>query len=219
VVLFTFFQCPLERCWMVTFTLEKHAVKASLTLTFPRATRCFRRLSDTEREWVVLTVKLFALVAVPPGVVAVILPVVAVAGTVAVIDVAEFTTNVAVTALNFTEVAPVKFVPVIAIDLPTGPNVGVNDVMVGAGIVKLVALALSPAVVYTWIGPDVADAGTTAVTLVVLVVVGVTRLEVLKRTAVGAVVKVPLIVTVEPTNPLDGEKVGTPGHVPAAPVE
>ena len=55
--------------------------------------------------------------------------------------------------------------------------------------------------------------------LVVLVFVGVTRLEVLKRTPVGAVPKVPLIVTVEPTMPLEGEKVGTPGQAASGPVE
>ena len=46
--------------------------------------------------------------------------------------------------------------------------------------------------------------------------VGTTRLEVLKRTPVGAVVNDPLIVTVEPTMPLEGENVGTPGQVAAA---
>jgi hypothetical protein len=143
-----------------------------------------------------------------------------------VIDVAELTVNVAVTLLNFTEVVvqpvPLKFVPVIVTFLPTGPKVGVNEVIVGAGTgvtVKFVALVRSPAAVYTWIGPVVAPVGTTAVTDVALVVVGVTRPDVLKRTAVGAVVKVPLIVTVEPTKPLVGEKVGTPGHVVSAVVE
>jgi len=57
------------------------------------------------------------------------------------------------------------------------------------------------------------------VTEVALVVVEITRVEVLKRTCVGGVVKVPLIVTVEPTMPLAGEKVGTPGQVVAAVVE
>ena len=51
-----------------------------------------------------LTVKFAVLVAVPPGVVTLILPVVAPVGTVAVICVAESTVNVvAVTLLNFTE--------------------------------------------------------------------------------------------------------------------
>ena len=91
-------------------------------------------------ECVLLTVKLVVLVAVPPGVVTLILPVVAVEGTVAVIWVAEFTTNVAATLLNVTEVVvkspvPLKFVPVIMTDVPAGPKVGVNEVIVGAGTV------------------------------------------------------------------------------------
>jgi hypothetical protein len=88
-----------------------------------------------------LTVKFVALVAVPPGVVTLILPVVAPVGTVAVICVAEFTANVAVVVLNFTELVvklapltvPLKFVPVIVTEVPTGPKVGVNELIVGAG--------------------------------------------------------------------------------------
>jgi len=57
------------------------------------------------------------------------------------------------------------------------------------------------------------------VALVVLVFVGVTRLEVLKRTPVTVELNVPLIVTVEPTMPLEGEKVGTPGQATSGPVE
>ena len=68
-------------------------------------------------------------------------------------------------------------------------------------------------------GPVVAPAGTTAVAPAAVAFVGTTRLEVLKRTPVGAVVNDPLIVTVEPTMPLAGEKVGTPGHVASNPVE
>jgi hypothetical protein len=154
--------------------------------------------------------------------------VVAVAGTETVIWVAEFTTNPgAVTLLKVTPVVvklapltvPLKFVPVILTDVPVGPKVGVNDVIVGAGAVttvKLVALVFCPATVYTWIGPVVAPAGTTAVALVVLAFVGVTRLEVLKRTPVTVELNVPLIVTVVPTKPVAGEKVGTPGQVAAA---
>ena len=43
----------------------------------------------------------------------------------------------AVTPLNFTEVAPVKLVPVTVTVVPTGPCVGVNEVIVG-GLVALV---------------------------------------------------------------------------------
>jgi hypothetical protein len=187
-------------------------------------------LSVTLLEWAMLTVKVATLVAVPPGVVTLILPVVAPVGTVAVICVAEFTTNdVALVVLNFTTlvvkfaplIVPLKFVPVIVTDVPTGPKVGVNEVIVGAGTgvtVKLVALVFCPAAVYTWIGPVVAPAGTTAVALVVVAPVGVTRLEVLKRTPVTVELNVPLIVTVEPTMPLAGEKVGTPGQVALGPV-
>jgi len=193
---------------------------------------CFFSVRVTLLEWGMLTVKFAALVAVPPGVVTLILPVVAPVGTVAVICDAESTWNVvAVVALNFTELVvklapltvPLKFVPVILTDVPTGPEAGVNPVIVGAGAVttsKDVALVRCPAAVYTWIGPSVAPAGTTAVAEVALVFVGVTRLEVLKRTPIGAVVKLPLIVTVEPTKPAAGEKVGTPGQMgPAAVVE
>lgn len=225
VVLPTFFQCPETRRWILTGTLAAQAVNPSPTLTTPLATRCFFSFSVTLLEWVLLTVKLVKLVAEPPGVVTLIGPVVAVEGTVAVIWVAEFTVNVAVTLLNVTEVVvkpvPLKFVPVILTDVPTGPKVGVNEVMVGRGTgitVKLVALVRSPALVYTWIGPVVAPAGTTAVIELAVDVVGTTRLEVLKRTPVGGVTNVPLIVTVEPTTPLAGEKVGTPGQVALAPV-
>ena len=226
VALPTVFQLPETRRWILTGTLATHEVNASLALTIPLATRCLFSASVTLLEWTLLTVKFAVLVPVPLGVVTLILPVVAPVGTVAVICVAEFTVNVvALVVLNFTELVvkvgavPLKFVPVIVTDVPTGPNSGVNEVIVGALTVKLVALVRCPATVYTWIGPVVAPAGTTAVTEVALAVVGVTRLEVLKRTLVGAVVKVPLIVTVEPTKPLAGEKVGTPGQVAAAVVE
>jgi hypothetical protein len=90
-----------------------------------------------------VTLKSVVLVAVPPGVVTVILPSVAPVGTVAVIWVDEFTVNtVAATPLNLTAVAPVKFVPAITTEVPTGPEVGVKLVIVGtaAPTVKLVAL-------------------------------------------------------------------------------
>jgi hypothetical protein len=91
-----------------------------------------------------VTVKLVELTPVPLGVVTRIGPVEAPVGTVAVIDVDEFTVNVvAATLLNVTEVAPVKFAPVIVTTVPTGPVVGVNEEMLGAGptpTVKLLAL-------------------------------------------------------------------------------
>jgi hypothetical protein len=81
------------------------------------------------------------LVPVPPELVTVIAPVVAVAGTVAVICVAEFTVKEAVTPLNLTELAPVKFVPVRATAVPDEPLVGVNETTVGAFVpVRLMKL-------------------------------------------------------------------------------
>ena len=81
---------------------------------------------------VTFTVKLFVLVAVPPGVVTLSGPVVAPVGTAAWIVVAEVTVKLALTPLNVTVVAPVKFVPLIVTLVPTGPLVGVKLVIVGA---------------------------------------------------------------------------------------
>src|SRR5438067_1988342 len=92
-----------------------------------------------------VTVKALLLVAVPSGVVTLTGPVVAPAGTAAEICVAEFTVKVAVVPLNFTEVAPVKFVPLIVTLVPTVPLVGEKLVIVGGSVMEsrllLVALA------------------------------------------------------------------------------
>src|SRR6476661_853918 len=61
-----------------------------------------------------------------PGVVTVMGPVVAPAGTVVVIVPGGLSVNVAVTPLNETAVVPVKVVPVIVTGVPTGPKVGAN---------------------------------------------------------------------------------------------
>ena len=104
-----------------------------------------------------VTVKLVELVAVPLGVVTRIAPVVAPEGTVAVIWVDEFTVKlVAETLLKVTELVvnpvPLKFVPVIVTEVPTGPEAGVKLVIVGDGpvpTVKLVALVAVPNPVVT----------------------------------------------------------------------
>ena len=81
----------------------------------------------------VVTVKLDALVPVPPPFVTAIGPVVAPVGTLAVICVSELTLKVvAFVPLKATLVAPVKLVPVIVTDVPTGPLVGVKELTVGA---------------------------------------------------------------------------------------
>ena len=64
--------------------------------------------------------------------------------------------------LKITAVAPVKLVPVMVTTVPTGPLVGVNELIVGGEVVtvKLLALVAAPAVVVTRIGPVVAPVGT-----------------------------------------------------------
>jgi len=82
-----------------------------------------------------VTVKLLGELALPLGVVTDTFPVVAPAGTVAVIWVALVTVNVAATPFNERAVAPVKLVPPIATEVPTGPAEGWSVEMVGvAGI-------------------------------------------------------------------------------------
>ena len=72
------------------------------------------------------------LVAVPPGVVTVIVPV-APFPTVALMVVALVTVkDAAAVPPKATAVAPVKLVPVMVTTVPVPPLVGVNEVMVGA---------------------------------------------------------------------------------------
>jgi hypothetical protein len=154
-------------------------------------------------------VKLVVLVAVPPGVVTEMGPVVAPVGTVAVIWVLEFTVYVAETWLNLTAVAPVKLVPAIATEVPIGPTVGVKDVIVGAGTgvtSKFVELVAVPSAFVTWIGPSVALLGTVAVMVVSLTTVNDPALRLSNSTSVttGLLKLVPVIVTVVPTGPLVG---------------
>src|SRR5438552_13673739 len=79
-----------------------------------------------------VTVKLLALVAVPPGVVTLSGPLVAPLGTVAAIEVEEFPEKLALATRRSTDLAPVKVVPLIVTLVPTGPLVGVKLVIVGA---------------------------------------------------------------------------------------
>lgn len=97
-------------------------------------------------------VKLVALVAVPLGVVIDIGPDVAVTGTVAPMEVSDVIVNVADTVLNFTDVAPLKLVPVIVIASPALPDVGVKESIFGLTL-KLVALNAVPVDVVTDILP------------------------------------------------------------------
>ena len=77
----------------------------------------------------------------------------------------EFTVKaVAGVPLKATAVVPVNPLPVIVTLVPTGPLVGVKEVMLGATMtVKSVALVPVPAGLVTLIFPVVAPAGTVAV--------------------------------------------------------
>jgi hypothetical protein len=111
------------------------------------------------------TVKLEELFTVPPGVVTLINPVVAFAGTVASIWVDELKVMVALTPLNVTVDAPVNVVPVIVTDEPITPLDGLKLLMPG-DTVKFVALVPVPEGVVKVIVPVVAPVGTVAVTCV-----------------------------------------------------
>src|SRR6266568_4179458 len=73
------------------------------------------------------SVKICVLVTLVVDFVTEIGPLTAPFGTVAVICVSEATVNGAEVPLKATAVAPVKLLPVMVTDVPTGPVVGVND--------------------------------------------------------------------------------------------
>jgi hypothetical protein len=108
------------------------------------------------------TTNMLALVAVPPGVITVIVPVAADAGTVVVIWLSELTVKVAVIAPNFTAVVPVNELPVIVTLVPAMPARGVKLVIFG-NTEKLLKLVAVPAPLLTESLPVVAPVGTVAV--------------------------------------------------------
>src|SRR5256885_2916858 len=100
------------------------------------------------------------LVGEPAGVVTLSGPVVAPAGTVAWIAVAEVTVKLALNVLNVTAVAPVRFVPLMVSLVPAGQLVGAKLVIVGGGTtVNAALLVAEPPGVVTLSGPDRKTAG------------------------------------------------------------
>jgi len=157
------------------------------------------------------TVKLLAVVAVPPGVVTLSGPVVAPAGTVAWIAVSEATVKLALAPLNATDVAPVKFAPLIVTLLPTCPPAGVKLAIIGGGTTVNEALLVAvPAGVVTLSCPVVADAGTVAWIAVSETTVKLALVPLI-ATAVAQVKFAPLIATLVPTGPLVGAKLAIVG--------
>jgi hypothetical protein len=154
------------------------------------------------------TVKLLADTPVPFAVVTLIGPLVVPVATVAVILVGLLTVNVvALVELNFTAVAPVKFVPVIVATVPTGPAVGLKLVTVGGSVtVKSVADPAVPPPVKTVIFPVLDPLGTVAVIWVALLILKLVDAFALNMTAVAPVKFVPETVTTVPEGPEAGAK-------------
>jgi hypothetical protein len=150
-------------------------------------------------------VKFEELVAVPPGVVTVILPVVAPEGTAAVTLLSFTNVKTADVPLNRTPLTPAKWLPLIVTDVPTTPLDGEKPLIVGPVTVKFEELVAVPPGVVTVILPVVAPEGTVAVTLPSFTKANVAEIP-LNRTPLTAVKWFPLIVTVVPIAPLEGEK-------------
>ena len=91
-----------------------------------------------------VTVKFVTLFVVPDAFTIVITPVLALAGTIAVICVLLSMVNDALTLLNFTNVLEKKFEPVMTTVWPMGPLVGANELMVGGelGLMFVVSVSL-----------------------------------------------------------------------------
>jgi hypothetical protein len=107
-----------------------------------------------------VTVKLSALIAVPPAVVTVIAPVVAPTGTEVLICPPLSTLKLAVAPLNATALAPAKFVPVITTGVLSDPLMGLKLVILGAGITVRTNPLLCMALTVTSTFPVVAPTGT-----------------------------------------------------------
>ncbi len=110
----------------------------------------------------------------------------------------------------FAEGVPLKFVPVIVTDVPTGPLVGAKPEMVGGeATVNVLPLVPVSAPTVTVIVPVVAPLGTVTTSCVAVAVVGVAAVVPLNLTVLLAAVVlkfVPVIVTVVPIGPLVGVK-------------
>jgi len=143
------------------------------------------------------------LVAEPAGLVTEMVPVLPVATT-ALMLVGELIMNDAASVPpNFTEVAPVKLVPLIVTFIPCAPLLGVNDEIVGAAMkVNPPSTALPPGVVTETFPEE--PVATTAVTVVELTTLKDVAAVPPKLTAVAPSKSVPVMVTVAPLIALIG---------------
>jgi hypothetical protein len=162
------------------------------------------------------TVTVNGRLSVRPPTVTTTLPVVAPAGTVATMLVADQLVVVAVVPLNVTVLVPFvapKPVPVIVTELPTGPLVGDRLVTFGGTVtVKLTALLARPPAVTTTL-PVVAPAGTGTTMLAADQVVGTAAVPLNVTVLVPCVAPkfAPAIVTAVPTGPDAGVRLRMDG--------
>jgi hypothetical protein len=124
--------------------------------------------------------------------------------------------------LKVTEVAPVKFVPLIVTFVPTVPLVGENELTVGAlppldVTVNDDEFVPVPPGVVTAILPVVAPLGTWALMSVAELTTKVVSATPLNVTLVAPVKFVPWMSTAVPTGPLCGENDVTVGALPPPP--
>ena len=149
-----------------------------------------------------VTVNDAALVAVPPAVVTVILPVAAPTGTIRFSVVAEVTVKVATTPLTAVADAAPTFAPVTVTTVPTGPDVAAKPVMVGRAVPDSVTdevlITLPPGVVTVIFVLVTEPAGTPTTMLVAEITVNRVARTVPNLTAVAPVKFVPVIVTTVP---------------------
>jgi hypothetical protein len=111
-------------------------------------------LAGAKEDMAGVTVKRVVVFTGPPGVVTVMGPVVAPAGTVVVIVPVGLTVNVADAPLNETAVAPVKVVPVIVTPVPAGPKVGANGLkLIPSRKAMMSSVAVGP-IAGVLIGPE-----------------------------------------------------------------
>lgn len=108
--------------------------------------------------------------------------------------------------MNTTPVIPKKPLPVIVTFVPTGPLVGLKDVIVGALTVKFVAEVVLPTVFVIVIGPLVAPLQGTRADSCVSDATPNPRDKPFKVTDVAPVKLLPLTVISVPGGPLVGEK-------------
>ena len=165
-----------------------------------------------------MTTKSTVLVTVTPPTVTEIGPVLASKGTVTLMVVAVLDSTSASAPLNFTILAEgvvLKFVPVMTTSSPIEPVVGVNEVMVGGGITKSMALVAVLPPTVTVIFPVVALEGTRQIMVVVVLEV-TPAIRPLNLTALllGFVLKfVPVMVTKLPGAPDVGVKLVMVGEL------